>query len=92
MEKTPAAAADAGAAPQDPIITVDTNRIRVVGIYTLRCKWNNLTDTSVKKLPGASDTAASFEFAEEDHTLGNALRYMIMKKSVKTLIRVTPMR
>ena len=32
------------------------------------------------KLPGASDMAASFEFGEEDHTLGNALRYMIMKK------------
>ena len=32
------------------------------------------------KLPGASDTAASFEFENEDHTLGNALRYMIMKK------------
>ena len=32
------------------------------------------------QLPGASDTAASFEFQDEDHTLGNALRYMIMKK------------
>ena len=32
------------------------------------------------KLPGASDTSASFEFENEDHTLGNALRYMIMKK------------
>jgi len=33
----------------------------------------------IKVLPGASDTAASFEFEAEDHTLGNALRYMIMK-------------
>jgi DNA-directed RNA polymerase I and III subunit RPAC2 len=32
------------------------------------------------QLPGASDTAASFEFQKEDHTLGNALRYIIMKK------------
>lgn len=33
-----------------------------------------------KQLPGASDTAASFEILYEDHTLGNSLRYMIMKK------------
>lgn len=32
------------------------------------------------QLPGSSDTAASFEFKKEDHTLGNALRYIIMKK------------
>ncbi|KAI4268636.1 MAG: hypothetical protein L6R38_007780 [Xanthoria sp. 2 TBL-2021] len=31
------------------------------------------------KLPGANDTAASFQFDQEDHTLGNALRFMIMK-------------
>ncbi|CAN8096825.1 unnamed protein product [Discula destructiva] len=30
-------------------------------------------------LPGSSDTAASFEFRDENHTLGNALRYIIMK-------------
>ncbi|KUL84593.1 hypothetical protein ZTR_08694 [Talaromyces verruculosus] len=30
-------------------------------------------------LSGASDTAASFQFKEEGHTLGNALRYVIMK-------------
>jgi len=35
-----------------------------------------------KQLPGSSDTAASFEFTDEDHTLGNALRYIIMKKCV----------
>ncbi|KAI9646705.1 RNA polymerase subunit AC19 [Ciborinia camelliae] len=33
-------------------------------------------------LPGSTDTAASFEFKKEDHTLGNALRYIIMKKYV----------
>ena len=32
------------------------------------------------QLPGSSDFAASFEFEGEDHTLGNALRYIIMKK------------
>ncbi|ROW12402.1 hypothetical protein VMCG_00657 [Cytospora schulzeri] len=30
-------------------------------------------------LPGSTPTAASFEFREEGHTLGNALRYIIMK-------------
>jgi len=33
----------------------------------------------IRILPGSSETAASFEFIGEDHTLGNALRYMIMK-------------
>jgi DNA-directed RNA polymerase I and III subunit RPAC2 len=36
--------------------------------------------TNKNQLPGSSDTAASFAFEREDHTLGNALRYMIMKK------------
>ncbi|KAH8158406.1 hypothetical protein CIB48_g9848 [Xylaria polymorpha] len=33
----------------------------------------------VRILPGSSSTAASFEFLKEGHTLGNALRYIIMK-------------
>ncbi|KAK2069235.1 hypothetical protein P8C59_003832 [Phyllachora maydis] len=33
----------------------------------------------VRILPGSTPTAASFEFINEGHTLGNALRYMIMK-------------
>ncbi|KAI1397034.1 DNA-directed RNA polymerase [Hypoxylon fuscum] len=33
----------------------------------------------VRILPGSSPTAASFEFLKEGHTLGNALRYIIMK-------------
>ncbi|TKA81144.1 DNA-directed RNA polymerases I and III subunit RPAC2 [Friedmanniomyces simplex] len=33
----------------------------------------------LRLLPGSTDTAASFAFDHEDHTLGNALRYMIMK-------------
>lgn len=32
------------------------------------------------QLPGSTDSAASFEFTDEGHTLGNALRYIIMKK------------
>ncbi|KAF2768715.1 RBP11-like subunits of RNA polymerase [Teratosphaeria nubilosa] len=33
----------------------------------------------LRLLPGSTDTAASFEFEREDHTLGNALRYMLTK-------------
>ncbi|KAJ4304078.1 RNA polymerase subunit AC19 [Collariella sp. IMI 366227] len=36
----------------------------------------------VRLLPGSTPTAASFEFLNEGHTLGNALRYIIMKKYV----------
>ncbi|MCJ1302308.1 RNA polymerase subunit AC19 [Hypocenomyce scalaris] len=39
----------------------------------------DLGEQRIRVLPGASETAASFEFEGEDHTLGNALRYMIMK-------------
>lgn len=34
----------------------------------------------VAQLPGSSDTGASFEFRDENHTLGNALRFIIMRK------------
>lgn len=33
----------------------------------------------IRVLSGATETAASFQFDGEDHTLGNALRYTIMK-------------
>lgn len=33
----------------------------------------------VNMLPGSTPTAASFEFIDEGHTLGNALRFIIMK-------------
>ncbi|KAL9640179.1 MAG: hypothetical protein Q9164_000447 [Protoblastenia rupestris] len=42
-------------------------------------RYYEIDDNRIRILPGASDTAASFEFLNEDHTLGNALRYMIMK-------------
>ncbi|RKF77974.1 DNA-directed RNA polymerases I and III subunit RPAC2 [Golovinomyces cichoracearum] len=35
----------------------------------------------IRILAGSTETAASFEFKKEDHTLGNALRFIIMKKS-----------
>lgn len=40
------------------------------------------------KLPGSTETAASFEFTNEDHTLGNALRHIIMKKSAWFLTKI----
>jgi len=33
----------------------------------------------IKVLPGEEPGSASFQIEDEDHTLGNALRYMIMK-------------
>ncbi|KAK1756091.1 hypothetical protein QBC47DRAFT_379051 [Echria macrotheca] len=33
----------------------------------------------IRVLPGSTDHAASFEFLNEGHTLGNVLRYVIMK-------------
>lgn len=44
--------------------------------------WHLADIARNKQLPGSSPTAASFEFTKEGHTLGNALRYIIMKKYV----------
>ncbi|KAL4780544.1 DNA-directed RNA polymerase [Aspergillus varians] len=38
-----------------------------------------LEDKRIVVLPGATETAASFQFEGEGHTLGNALRYAINK-------------
>ncbi|KAF6012338.1 RNA polymerase subunit AC19 [Brettanomyces bruxellensis] len=42
---------------------------------------DNLDYEKIKMLPGSSEdgTIAAFQIIDEDHTLGNALRYMIMK-------------
>jgi len=40
------------------------------------------------QLPGAEPGCASFEILDEDHTLGNSLRYMIMKKYAVTTLRM----
>ncbi|CAI5756009.1 unnamed protein product [Candida verbasci] len=44
-------------------------------------KEETLDLDKIKLLPGSSEdgTSASFQILEEDHTLGNALRYIIMK-------------
>ncbi|KIH90155.1 DNA-directed RNA polymerases I and III subunit RPAC2 [Sporothrix brasiliensis 5110] len=36
-------------------------------------------EEETQRLPGSTPTAASFEFLEENHTMGNALRFVIMK-------------
>ncbi|PKY06846.1 RBP11-like subunits of RNA polymerase [Aspergillus campestris IBT 28561] len=38
-----------------------------------------LEEKRIVVLPGATETAASFQFEGEGHTLGNSLRYAIMK-------------
>ncbi|QKX60041.1 uncharacterized protein TRUGW13939_07183 [Talaromyces rugulosus] len=38
-----------------------------------------IEENRVTVLSGATETAASFQFKDEGHTLGNALRYVIMK-------------
>ncbi|KAJ5376415.1 DNA-directed RNA polymerase I and III subunit [Penicillium cosmopolitanum] len=38
-----------------------------------------LEEKRVVVLPGSSETSASFQFENEGHTMGNALRYAIMK-------------
>jgi DNA-directed RNA polymerase I and III subunit RPAC2 len=68
-------------------IEVDDHRIRIVSSRNLR--FYGIIINCIFQLPGASDTAASFEFKKEDHTLGNALRYIIMKKSVYPAIKMS---
>ncbi|MCJ1476916.1 RNA polymerase subunit AC19 [Lambiella insularis] len=60
------------------IVELGKQRVRVVRFLSHPKTTVNSNDGH-PQLPGASDTAASFEFEGEDHTLGNALRYMIMK-------------
>jgi DNA-directed RNA polymerase I and III subunit RPAC2 len=71
--------ADAAAGAEiDAPARPERQRLRLVRrsrITTLRNYW-----LIGNQLPGSSDTAASFAFEKEDHTLGNALRYIIMKK------------
>ncbi|OXV08205.1 hypothetical protein Egran_04035 [Elaphomyces granulatus] len=38
-----------------------------------------INEGRITVLPGATETAASFQFDNEGHTLGNALRYVIMR-------------
>lgn len=81
MPDAPATGDDNGPSQQSIIDLGEQRiRIRVVSQPTVTGQGSLQSLTRSLKLPGASDTAASFEFEGEDHTLGNALRYMIMKK------------
>lgn len=66
------------------VIEVGENRITIVRTsipqYAYDYEGEKFYDWLIQKLSGATDTAASFQFKEEGHTLGNALRYVIMKK------------
>lgn len=68
---------------EELLADLEEQRIRIVRFqYTWVAKGLTLTKGLMLQLPGSTETAASFEFLNEDHTLGNALRYIIMKKCV----------
>jgi DNA-directed RNA polymerase I and III subunit RPAC2 len=68
-------------------LSIDKNRIRKVNQPLKRfLKEGNVLMIS-SQLDGSTDTAASFQIDGEDHTLGNALRYVIMKKYVFVIAR-----
>lgn len=60
--------------------TFEKQRLRVVRLE----RWFYTKVGSIQlismQLPNSTDSAASFAFEQEDHTLGNALRYLITKK------------
>jgi DNA-directed RNA polymerase I and III subunit RPAC2 len=74
--KKKASAAAAAAAPQEDVSMADASS--PAGMPEPEDDMM-IDEQRIRILPGASDTAASFEFKKEDHTLGNALRYIIMK-------------
>lgn len=71
--------------PNPTILALNEQRIRMVRTKPfsspIRFHFVYEADLAVcVQLNGSTPTAASFEFKKEDHTLGNALRYIIMKK------------
>lgn len=69
--------AEANGISQDPIF--EKMRLRIVcSIQHMKMKLIRLL--KMLQLDNATDTAASFSFENEDHTLGNALRYMLTKE------------
>ena len=68
--------------PRSPLeIGLNEQRLRAVSILCAGLDFD-IEGMMLKcsKLPGSVDDSASFEFLQEDHTLGNALRHAIMKK------------
>lgn len=71
--------ATGGAEANGEEVVIGKQRLTLVWMdkFTYHVKETILTQ---RQLRGSTDTAASFAFENEDHTLGNALRYMISKK------------
>ena len=67
---------------EDFFAGLEEQRIRVVRFLQSLGYIGPTLMRSYYQLPGSTERAASFEFLNEDHTLGNALRYIIMKKCV----------
>ncbi|KAI9741931.1 MAG: RNA polymerase subunit AC19 [Cirrosporium novae-zelandiae] len=63
--------------PQPDQEMMDAEPTAVDSAAAVESQW--LEELRIRILPGATDTAVSFQIDNEDHTLGNALRYMIMK-------------
>jgi len=82
--------ATAGAERPDELAEEEEPVQRVIKIVCLNISICSHTISKLTrfKLPGSTETAASFEFTNEDHTLGNALRHIIMKKYVQILIAI----
>jgi DNA-directed RNA polymerase I and III subunit RPAC2 len=58
----------------------DIQRVKIVRVLEPLCMVLCNSRLTFYQLPGSTPTAASFEFLEEGHTMGNALRHIIMKK------------
>jgi len=89
MEEAPAAASPAPESVDGGLGDFSEQRIKIVSFLALfictaemreGMSWFANVFFVCIQLDGSSETAASFQFAKEDHTLGNALRYIIMKK------------
>ncbi|KAH7361428.1 DNA-directed RNA polymerase [Plectosphaerella cucumerina] len=74
--------------PEDPVANaqvdteMDDNQSQLDGEYiedTEETEGYDSTQQRVRILPGSTETAASFEVIDEGHTLGNALRFVVMK-------------
>ena len=86
----PESPAEDSAEPQDQAMDADSEdeqpaRVRIVSFPALSEMSSRFAHSVMMQLPGSTETAASFEFLDEGHTLGNALRYIIMKKYEKLL-------
>jgi len=65
-----------------------TKKIKIVSEESTpaTASWARANLTSLSQLRGAAPdlSAATFQIADESHTIGNALRWMIMKKYVSS--------